>query len=80
MHETVANKCERDHDAGQYDDPQQCAAWLTGPDADANCSPHAADAELPALSPSLDLIKLDEHRLCPVHLIRRQTLRCEDEQ
>ena len=36
--------------------------------------------EPPALSPSLDSIELDEHRLCPVRSIGRQTLRCEDEQ
>ena len=80
MHETVANERERDHGAGQNDDSQQNAARLTGSNTDADSSPDAAETELPALLPSLDVIEFNEHRMRPVHPISRQTPHCELEQ
>jgi len=80
MHETVANESERDHGTAENDDSQQSAAWLTGPNTDANGSPDAAETELPALLPSLDVIEFNEHRLRPVQPISGQTPHCELEQ
>jgi hypothetical protein len=80
VHQTEANKRERDRGAAKKDGAQQGAARLGRMDTNSGCSPRAAETELPALTTSLNLIELNEHRLCPVHPISQQPAHSEHEQ